>query len=85
MSDDEPEGVMLASKVARLHPPGVPHRVTLDRAVQGAIGAELRRMYDQLVEQPIPDRLLDLVNRIAELDTGGEAGESFHQGESDAG
>ncbi len=67
MSDDEPEGPMPQAKVARLHPPGVPHHVTLDRAVQGAIGAELRRMYDQLVEQPIPDRLLDLVNRISDL------------------
>jgi hypothetical protein len=67
MSDDEPEGLKPAAKVARLHPPGVPHHVALDRAVQGAIGAELRRMYDQLVEQPIPDRLLDLVNRIAEI------------------
>jgi hypothetical protein len=53
-----------ASNVARLHPPRIPHHPTLDRAVQGMIGAQLRSMYEHYIEQPIPDRLLELVQRL---------------------
>jgi hypothetical protein len=40
----------------------------LDRAVQGRIGADLRALYSELMQQPLPNRLQALVNRIAELD-----------------
>lgn len=56
---DKPPG-----NVARLHPPRIPHHPTLDRAVQGMIGAQLRSMYEHYVDQPIPDRLLQLVGRL---------------------
>lgn len=37
----------------------------LDRNVQGRIGSHLRAMYDELMQQPIPDRFVDL---LAELE-----------------
>jgi hypothetical protein len=38
------------------------------RARQRAIGRELRRMYDDIAQEPIPDELLDLLKRIDESD-----------------
>jgi hypothetical protein len=65
MSDDpDPKQ---SAKVARLHPPGLPHHASLDRGVQAQIGAQLRTMYEHYVEQPIPDRLIELVRRLGEL------------------
>lgn len=55
-----------SNKVARLHPPRIPHHPTLDRAIQGLIGSQLRSMYEHYVEQPIPDRLVKLVERLGE-------------------
>jgi len=34
------------------------------RARQRAIGRELRRMYDEIVQEPIPDDFLDLLKKI---------------------
>ncbi|HEY2836716.1 MAG TPA: NepR family anti-sigma factor [Rhizomicrobium sp.] len=34
------------------------------RARQRAIGRELRRMYDDVAQEPIPDDFLDLLRRI---------------------
>ncbi|AWN45520.1 hypothetical protein DK419_03625 [Methylobacterium terrae] len=42
-----------------------PEQPALDRSVQGRIGSHLRAMYDELMQQPIPDRFADL---IAELE-----------------
>ncbi len=39
----------------------------LDRIVQTRIGSHLRAMYDELMQQPIPDRFIDL---LAGLDSG---------------
>ena len=36
------------------------------RARQRAIGRELRRLYDGSPQEPVPDEMLDLVNRIEE-------------------
>jgi hypothetical protein len=36
------------------------------RARQRAIGRELRRLYDSIATEPVPDEMLDLVNRIEE-------------------
>jgi hypothetical protein len=36
------------------------------RARQRAIGRELRRMYDDVAQEPIPDDFMDLLRRIDE-------------------
>jgi len=38
------------------------------RARQRAIGRELRRMYDDVAQEPVPDDFLDLLRRIDEAD-----------------
>lgn len=38
------------------------------RARQRAIGRELRRMYDGVVSEAVPDDLLDLLRRMDEAD-----------------
>ncbi|NGM32461.1 hypothetical protein G4G93_00680 [Methylobacterium sp. DB0501] len=45
--------------------PAGPGQPALDRDVQGRIGSHLRAMYDELMQQPIPDRFVDL---LAELE-----------------
>ncbi|HVL72934.1 MAG TPA: NepR family anti-sigma factor [Beijerinckiaceae bacterium] len=37
---------------------------TLDRAIQDRIGTHLRAMYDDLVNQPVPDRFAELLGRL---------------------
>jgi hypothetical protein len=37
------------------------------RARQRAIGRELRRMYDEVVQEPIPEDFLDLLKKIDEI------------------
>ena len=34
------------------------------RARQRALGRELRRMYDEVVQEPVPDDFLDLLKKI---------------------
>jgi hypothetical protein len=36
----------------------------LDRPTQGRIGDSLRAMYDDLLNQPVPDRFADLLKRL---------------------
>ncbi|HEX8666110.1 MAG TPA: NepR family anti-sigma factor [Beijerinckiaceae bacterium] len=36
----------------------------LDRAIQERIGDHLRAMYDDLVQQPVPDRFVELLSRL---------------------
>jgi len=43
------------------------------RARQRAIGRELRRMYDGVVNEPVPDEFMDLLRRMDESD-GAEGG-----------
>lgn len=42
------------------------------RARQRAIGRELRRMYDNIAKEPVPDDFLELLRKID--DAGGEGG-----------
>ncbi len=42
----------------------------LDRSVQRRIGDQLRAMYDDLMQQPVPDRFADLLSRLEQ--SGGE-------------
>jgi hypothetical protein len=37
---------------------------SLDRAIQERIGDHLRAMYDDLMQQPVPDRFVELLNRL---------------------
>ena len=41
-----------------------PSEPALDRAIQSRIGDQLRAMYDQLAEQPVPDRFLELLGQL---------------------
>jgi hypothetical protein len=36
----------------------------LDRAIQARIGDNLRAMYDELLQQPVPDRFRDLLGKL---------------------
>jgi len=36
----------------------------LDRYVQAQIGRELRTLYGELLREPVPDHLLDLITRL---------------------
>jgi hypothetical protein len=36
----------------------------LDRGIQTRIGDQLRAMYDELMEQPVPDRFRDLLSKL---------------------
>ena len=40
---------------------------TLDRAIQAQIGDHLRAMYDDLMNQPVPDRFAELLGRLEGL------------------
>jgi len=41
------------------------------RARQRAIGRELRRIYDGVVSEPVPDEFLDLLRKIDDADDAG--------------
>ena len=44
----------------------------LDRAIQERIGDRLRAMYDDLVQQPVPDRFVELLNRLEKRNDAGK-------------
>ncbi len=46
------------------------------RARQRAIGRELRRIYDDVAREPVPDEFLDLLHKIDEPGKGGGSGGS---------
>jgi hypothetical protein len=43
----------------------------LDRVIQAQIGDKLRAMYGELVEQPVPDRLASILDRLSQGGGGG--------------
>ena len=45
---------------------------SLDRAIQERIGDSLRAMYDDLVQQPVPDRFVELLSRLEQRNDAGE-------------
>ena len=47
--------------VSQSHGPSEPG---LDRNVQARIGDNLRAMYDELLQQPVPDRFRDLLGQF---------------------
>ncbi|WP_372424902.1 NepR family anti-sigma factor [Salinarimonas chemoclinalis] len=40
----------------------------LDRAIQSRIGDQLRAMYSELMDQPVPDRFKDLLAQLDKQD-----------------
>ena len=42
------------------------HEPELDRVIQAQIGDKLRAMYGELVEQPVPDRLASILERLSQ-------------------
>jgi len=42
----------------------------LDRVIQAQIGDKLRSLYGELVEQPVPDRLTAILDRLSAGKTG---------------
>jgi Anti-sigma factor NepR len=46
----------------------VPDEPKLDRAVQSRIGDQLRAMYDDLMQQPVPGRFKDLLSQLEQKD-----------------
>lgn len=51
-------------EVLPLRRSGVTHPA-LDRGIQGFIGSKLRAMYDDLAQQPVPDRFVELLGQLA--------------------
>jgi Anti-sigma factor NepR len=43
----------------------------LDRAIQERIGDHLRAMYDDLMQQPVPDRFVELLKRLEKRNDNG--------------
>ena len=43
------------------------------RTRQRAIGRELRRMYDEVAKEPVPNEFLDLLKQIDETGEGGKS------------
>ncbi len=56
--------VIPISKVSTKIPPA-----KLGRDIQARIGEQLRSMYNGLVEQPIPDRFVDLLKQLDKPDS----------------
>ena len=43
-------------------------RPELDRAIQARIGDQLRAMYSELMQQPVPDRFAELIGKLEDGD-----------------
>ncbi len=46
------------------NPPRDPPAARLDRSIQNEIGRNLRAMYNDVVEQGVPDRFADLLQQL---------------------
>lgn len=57
----EPESRIFVNP--ELRDPSLPEP-TLDRSVQDRIGSELRAMYTGLANQPVPQRFLELIEKL---------------------
>ncbi|WP_439470640.1 anti-sigma T factor NepR [Brevundimonas sp.] len=57
------------------NPPGKPAKggagLEEARLRQQAIGVKLRHMFDEVVNEPVPDEFLDILRRADERDRGG--------------
>ncbi len=48
--------------------PGTPQ----DEAMQSLIGKQLRTLYDTVLVEPIPDKFVELLMKLDDMETGGE-------------
>jgi Anti-sigma factor NepR len=48
-----------------------PARKTSDPTVQAAIGRTLRALYDEVANEPVPDRFSELLKKLAEQENQG--------------
>lgn len=59
------------SESARHAPESDDHALDEARLRQQAIGVKLRQMFDQVVNEPVPDDFLDILRRADEKSKGG--------------
>ena len=59
-------------------------KTALSKDIQSHIGKKLRTVYGQLVQEPVPDKFADLLNRLADSEQP-SAGERAVAGEHDGG
>jgi hypothetical protein len=64
MSDEKPTGRQKPMEATTTRNKKAP--VKLSRDIQARLGQQLRSMYDDVVEQGVPDRFTDLLNRLDE-------------------
>ena len=56
----------MSKKDPSVRDPATEDKAMTARARQRAIGRELRRMYDDVVHEPVPDDFIDLLRKIDE-------------------
>jgi hypothetical protein len=54
----------------KTEPGPVHHEATLGREIQTKIGEQLRALYDDVVGQGVPDRFVELLQRLDKKDDG---------------
>jgi hypothetical protein len=63
--DDVTRSLKMSKAVPSQRSWGTPNpEPNLDRFVQYHIGRQLRSLYDGLVDQPVPDRFAELIDRL---------------------
>ncbi len=58
------KGNKAARMVPGSPPPDLAGEPIIDRVVQERIGTHLRAMYDDLMQQPVPDRFAELLGKL---------------------
>jgi hypothetical protein len=72
---EQRQGGGIFSMTDNSNPPGKPVRgagLEEARLRQQAIGVKLRHMFDEVVNEPVPDEFLDILRRADERSSGGE-------------
>jgi hypothetical protein len=64
MKDRKPEGQPIPMEAATRNKKPSDKHAKLGRDVQARLGQQLRSMYDDVVNQGVPDRFSDLLNRL---------------------
>jgi Anti-sigma factor NepR len=64
MNERKPAGQQTMETAATRNRKGNAKPAKLSREVQARLGQQLRAMYDEVVGQGVPDRFVDLLNRI---------------------
>jgi len=66
----QPARIMAAESSMIPDPPA-----QVDAAIQGAIGRRLRDSYEEIVNEKVPDTLIDVLKRLKETEAGDKTGE----------